>query len=215
MEALEVGGFMGSVLGLFPWLNPILMYLVIKFAPKGKGPGFVDEYANQLIESRRNEKIETEGPSDFIGKFMAIQSESPEKMKDKDIRNSAFANIAAGSDTTSITLSGILYHLLKNPKTMEKLRKELDDAAIKGTISDPITFQEAQALPYLQAVIKEGFTMPRVVPKGGRDIIGWKFPAGVGLSSHSRGNFVQLLSVSGYDRNQSLGCSSEPHSVWE
>jgi cytochrome P450 len=192
MEALEVGGFMGSVLGLFPWLNPILMYLVVKFAPKGKGPGFVDEYADQLIESRRNEKIiNDDGPSDFIGKFMAIQQENPAKMKDKDIRNSAFANIAAGSDTTSITLSGILYHLLKNPRTMEKLRRELDDAAIKGMISDPITFQEAQALPYLQAVIKEGlrfhpavgFTMPRVVPKGGRDIMGWKFPAGVSFHS--------------------------------
>jgi cytochrome P450 len=193
MGALEVGGFMGSVLGLFPWLNPILMYFVVKFAPKGKGPGFVDKYADQLIESRRNEKIiNDDGPSDFIGRFMAIQQENPAKMKDKDIRNSAFANIAAGSDTTSITLSGILYHLLKNPRTMEKLRKELDDAAIKGTISDPITFQEAQALPYLQAVIKEGlrfhpavgFTMPRVVPKGGRDIMGWKFPSGVSFHSH-------------------------------
>jgi cytochrome P450 len=199
------------------------MYLVIKFAPKGKGPGFVDEYADQLIDSQRNEKIETETPSDFIGKFMAIQQENPAKIKDKDIRNSAFANIAAGSDTTSMTLSGILYHLIKNPRAMERLRRELDYATIKGTISDPITFQEAQALPYLQAVIKEGlrshpavgFTMPRVVPKGGRGIIGWEFPAGVGLSSHSRGNFVQLLSVSGYDRNQSLGYSSEPHSVWE
>lgn len=193
MEALEVGGFIGSVTGLFPFLNPIIMFCITKFAPKGKGPGFIDEYTDKLLESRRYEKIETDGPSDFIGKFMAIQHENPAKMTDKDIRNFAFANIAAGSDTTSITLSGMLYHLCKNPKTMEKLRKELDEAALAGKISDPITFQEAQALPYLQAVIKEGlrlhpavgFTMPRVVPKGGKDIVGWHFPAGVNLHFHS------------------------------
>lgn len=47
-------------------------------------------------------------------------------------------------------------------------------------ISDPITDKEAQELPYLQAAIKEalriypanGFTMPRIVPKGGKEIMG-------------------------------------------
>lgn len=110
-------------------------------------------------------------------------------MTDRDIFVSIGANIGAGSDTTSITLSAILYHLMKNPETMRRLREELDEASREGRISDPITFKEAQELPYLQAVIKEGlrihpatgFTMPRVVPKGGKEIMGRFFPGGVSL----------------------------------
>jgi hypothetical protein len=72
---------------------------------------------------------------------------------------------------------------------MRKLRQELDEATAGCKISDPITFQEAQTLPYLQATIKEGlrihpatgFTMPRVVPKGGREMMGRFFPEGVGF----------------------------------
>ncbi|KAG4292439.1 hypothetical protein FPRO06_13692 [Fusarium proliferatum] len=69
---------------------------------------------------------------------------------------------------------------------MHKLRQELGDARASGHISNPITFREAQGLPYLQAVIKEGlrlhpavgFTMPRVVPKGGKKLAGRVFPEG-------------------------------------
>ena len=54
-------------------------------------------------------------------------------------------------------------------------------------VSDPITFKEAQDLPYLQAVIKEGLRvfpatglpMWRVVPKGGVTICGQYFPENV------------------------------------
>ena len=61
----------------------------------------------------------------------------------------------AGSDTTAISLRAILYYLLKNPSTMRKLEKEIDDMAEKGLISDPVTYQQSCRMPYLQAVIKE------------------------------------------------------------
>ncbi|KAL3423004.1 cytochrome p450 pisatin [Phlyctema vagabunda] len=194
MEQLEVGALTSSLLGLFPSLHQPLLSLLQKLSRGApKGVAFIEAYSEHLIEARREEKVSDEGPSDFIAKFLKIQNENPAKITDKDIRVSAVANVGAGSDTTSITLSAILYCLCKNPSTMKKLRQELDDATNSGFISDPITFQQAQSLPYLQAVIKEGlrihpatgFTMPRIVPKGGKEITGHYFPAGtvVGINS--------------------------------
>ena len=188
MEQLEFGALYSSSVGLFPSWHQTLLTLLSKMSSEVKGTAFIDAYSNELITAQRHEKLtDAEGPSDFITKFLTAQRENSEKMTDKDIRVSIGANIAAGSDTTSITLSAILYHLCKNPRTMEKLREELDSASEEGRISDPITFKEARELPYLQAVIKEGlrihpataYTMPRIVPNGGKEIIGRYFPSGV------------------------------------
>ena len=56
-----------------------------------------------------------------------------------------------------------------------------------GQLSSPVTFQEAQKLPFLQACIKEGLRihpvtglpLARVVPDGGATIAGQFFPANV------------------------------------
>lgn len=194
MEQLEFGALYSSAVGLFPSWHQTLLTILSKMSSEVKGTAFIDAYSNELITAQRHEKLpDADGPSDFITKFLTVQRENPEKMTDKDILVSIGANIGAGSDTTSITLSAILYHLCKNPRTMQKLREELDSANDEGRISDPITFKEAQELPYLQAVIKEGlrihpataYTMPRIVPNGGKEIIGRYFPSGatVGINS--------------------------------
>ncbi|KAL4884953.1 cytochrome P450 [Aspergillus karnatakaensis] len=125
------------------------------------------------------------GPVDFVTKLLQErQHGSSRNVIDRDINVSAFANVLAGTDTTSISLSGILYHLLRSPQTLATLRKELEVAKEQARVSSPITFQEARALPFLEAVIKESlrlhsaaaFTFPRVVSKGGLTLAGRVFP---------------------------------------
>lgn len=190
MEQLEFGALYSSAIGLFSSWHQLLLTCLSKMSSKLKGTAFIDVYADELITAQRHEKLpDSDGPSDFITRFLDIQRAKPEKMTNKDIRVSIRANIGAGSDTTSITLSAILYHLYKNPETLRRLREELGGASQEGRISDPIKFKEAQELPYLQAAIKEGlrvhpatgFTMPRAVPKGGRELMGRFFPGGVSL----------------------------------
>ncbi|GKU13237.1 cytochrome p450 oxidoreductase [Fusarium langsethiae] len=92
--------------------------------------------------------------------------------------------MVAGSDTTAISLSAILYYLLKNLSCMDRLREEVDSFAASGQLSARPTYKESQAMPYLQAVIKEalrlhpatGLPLERVVPKGGATIAGRHFP---------------------------------------
>ena len=96
------------------------------------------------------------------------------------------SNIVAGADTTSILAGAAIYHLLKNPSSLSKLRKEIDDAAAEGRISRYVTWKESQNLPYLEACVNEAtrlhppFALPfeRVVPASGLEVDGYFIPPG-------------------------------------
>ena len=80
----------------------------------------------------------------------------------------------------------MLYHLLKNPSSLSTLRREIDDAAAEGRISQYVTWKESQTLPYLEACVNEatrmyppfGLPFERVVPEAGLDIEGYFIPGG-------------------------------------
>jgi cytochrome P450 len=100
----------------------------------------------------------------------------------------ASSNVFAGSDTTAIALRSIFYHLLKNPRRMQRLLKEIDDVTGEMDLDKPVTFEQANRMPYLQAVMNEalrlhpiiGQSLPRVVPEGGLQIEEHLIPKGVG-----------------------------------
>lgn len=97
------------------------------------------------------------------------------------------SNVFAGSDTTSLALRGIFLNLLRHPRVLSKLRAELEERRAAGSLSRIVTFQEAEASPYLQAVMHEalrvfsptGFNASRDVPKEGMMINGVFVPGGV------------------------------------
>lgn len=80
--------------------------------------------------------------------------------------------------------------LLSSPSCYAKLQAEIDAAIAAGRLSSPARNAEADALPYLQAVIREALrkyppgTGPftKVVPEGGDFIQGYYLPAGTELA---------------------------------
>ncbi|EXJ63764.1 hypothetical protein A1O7_00099 [Cladophialophora yegresii CBS 114405] len=130
------------------------------------------------------EKDESKPTDDFLTKLLRMHALQPDRFPMGAVVSTCITNIGAGSDTTSVSLAGILHQLMKSPATLQKLRQELDQAIEERGSSDMLSFQEAQKLPYLQAVIKEGLRMHpatglpmvRVVPKGGATIAGRYFP---------------------------------------
>lgn len=93
----------------------------------------------------------------------------------------------AGSDTTSTALTVIIWHLLANPKTMQKLTAEICE---NFNSAEAINYQALRALPYLHAVIEEGLRIcppnPGLIPRivvdrapGHLAIDGCIFPPGV------------------------------------
>jgi cytochrome P450 len=55
----------------------------------------------------------------------------------------------AGSDTTSIALRSIFYHISKSPNVYAKVMEEVDKAEAEGNFSKLVTYDEAQKLTYL------------------------------------------------------------------
>lgn len=97
-----------------------------------------------------------------------------------------------------------MYHLLKTPSSLLKLRKEIDDAVAEGRISQYVTWKESQTLPYLDACVNEAtrlhppFALPfeRVVPEPGMEVDGYYIPAGTRIGMVREIVNVPILSAS-------------------
>ena len=139
-------------------------------------------YVSRHLAARRAAQVSR---PDFIQKLLKLQDNG--KIDDLQVFGTILVNIAAGSDTTGATLAAVIYNLARYPQCMQKLYEEIDTRASEGKLSDPVTFAEAQQMPYLQAVIKEalrihpaiGLPLPRVVPPEGMELAGYFFPGGV------------------------------------
>ncbi|KAI1627312.1 cytochrome P450 [Exophiala viscosa] len=96
---------------------------------------------------------------DFLTRAIEAQAKYPDIVTDRAIVLYSADNVAAGSDTTGIALRSIFYYLLKSPACMLKLVAEIDWADRAGQLSEFVTWQQSNKLPYLQACIKEALRM--------------------------------------------------------
>ncbi|KAH7026785.1 cytochrome P450 [Macrophomina phaseolina] len=106
-----------------------------------------------------------------------------EKGQDQLSKGQMYANSAlfmlAGTETTATLLSGLTYHLLKNP---EKLQRAVDE--IRALAEHELTLEQLPRLPYLNACFEEGLRlyppipvgMPRQMPAGGNVVCGEWLP---------------------------------------
>lgn len=179
--------------GIIPDAHPWIMRLQSLLGNQGAAV-FLKFTMDQINKHRAsNEKgTDTVSSDSFLAKLISLQIEN--KVGMPHILDACGSNIGAGSDTTAISLSSTIYYLYRHVDVLAKLRAEIETMERKGLISDPITFQEAQSMPYLQAVIKEGLRvhpavgtiLPRKVPKGGVTLAGTFFPEGVRQTQRSR-----------------------------
>jgi cytochrome P450 len=99
-------------------------------------------------------------------------------------------NVFAGSDTTAVSFSSILYYLLTTSQTLKNLRQEMKDHNVRDRRT---TFKASQKMPYLQALLREGLRMHsatglplwRVVSEGGLKIGDDRLPSGSNLGVDS------------------------------
>ncbi|KAL4907067.1 hypothetical protein BDW74DRAFT_190058 [Aspergillus multicolor] len=115
----------------------------------------------------------------------------PDRMTIIDFQAAATSTIGAAADTVSAALQSFVYHMLRKPQYLEKLRAEIAAERAQGRCNDPVVaFAHAQNMEYLQACIKEAlrifapvpFGLARVAPKGGLKIGDRYFPEGTKLS---------------------------------
>ncbi|KAK5264382.1 hypothetical protein LTR40_014567, partial [Exophiala xenobiotica] len=112
------------------------------------------KYVQQRIESRKAKDktgngVEEVGerdegaPMDFLHKLMVANKEDPDRVTPYHVFMMGLSNIIAGSDTTAVSLSSILYNLMKYPSTLKKLREEIKHFEEQGRCGNPnVSFKE-------------------------------------------------------------------------
>ncbi|KAM3459321.1 hypothetical protein NHJ6243_006997 [Beauveria neobassiana] len=138
-------------------LNPVLRWiaavpwvkrLVVPSSVDKRGIGTIMKISRKVIDDRLNE---SEKPQpDMLGSFLKHGLGPDEAEMEMSI------TLIAGSDTTATALRATLLSIISTPTVYQRLINEIDAAEAQGRISHPVSNGEAQKLPYLQAVIREG-----------------------------------------------------------
>lgn len=70
-------------------------------------------------EAKENEKLT--GRNDFVAKMLRMHWDDPVAFPMAKVYATAITNVGAGSDTTSVSLSGVMYHLMRRPDCYQKV----------------------------------------------------------------------------------------------
>ncbi|KAK1511445.1 hypothetical protein CABS01_07403 [Colletotrichum abscissum] len=182
MRGLEDANAFSTLSGVNAVLLPILLVLY------GNPVRGIASFARKLqSESDDIDIKEKHGGETFLTKAQRLQKEDPEEYERFRVQTLTLTgNVAAGSDTTSISLTSAMYHILTTNGVAKSMYEELDSQGFCSSLDEHFTFDQAQQLPYLQMVIKEalrlhpavGLPMWREVVGSGLDVDGTHFPPG-------------------------------------
>ncbi len=157
------------------------------------------ELASQrLARYQRGEKLD-----DFFQALMEDKSSRPNNLEWGEIVAEVSIMLNAGSVTTAIAITNVMYQLLKNPECLRKVRAEVDAAldaeeeedrsaeAPGGDCYDDgvIPYDRLKHLPYLRACLDESLRLfpptvhglLRSTPPGGMTIVDEYIPGGVSV----------------------------------
>ncbi|KAF2165317.1 hypothetical protein M409DRAFT_67187 [Zasmidium cellare ATCC 36951] len=144
----------------------------------------LDEYARVAV---RNMKAAGGGKNIFAN--MLAESEKGEEgaLDDRDVEIEATALFIAGTDTTAVSLTYLIWAVLRKPDLRIQLENEV------STLPEVYTDADTEKLPFLSAVIEETMRLygaapgmlPRIVPPGGVDMGGFYIPQGMTVTTHA------------------------------
>ncbi|USW46942.1 Putative cytochrome P450 [Septoria linicola] len=208
MVSLDSNLSYSTLVGVYAWAHPILYKIMEKVPGSGAaGRAYLMDFTRKMIAGKEAERdadekagrryVPQEGvPRDFMNLAMDAERDPEKNMTKYNVFMIGISNIIAGSDTTAVSLSSVLWHLASNPAALQRLRAEIDQAIADGKMTtDRVTFKQSQELSYFQACIKEGLRLCaatglplwREVPKGsgGVQMCGHYFPEGseVGINT--------------------------------
>ena len=172
----------------FPWIGAILKRIPTStFSRLFRAGTYILEFATPAVVASKKEGDK----GNLFAAMFANAEKDDEQLDEFDVRVEAANLIIAGSDTSAVTLTYLVWAILQRPELRRALEDEVDKL--------PPDFFDAdvERLPLLNAVIEETLrlygaapsTLPRTVPRGGTSLGGSRYflPEGtvVGCQSYS------------------------------
>lgn len=187
MKYVETAGAVGAFRAEFPLLHDALRASRLP----GISQFLIDvvkrpaDFANIAVANARAGNI---GSTNIFSSILAEHEKDVQCMDDITIKCEAVGLFVAGSGTTAVTLTYLVWTVLGHPD----LQKRLEDE-VGALDSDGLSDAALEQLPLLNAVIDETLrvfgaapgSLPRLVPSGGATLDGYFVPADVSVSTQA------------------------------
>lgn len=185
---------MGALLplrGEFPWL--IWLGQHIPFFPWFQNVGITRQRVVQYGQQRTARYMELVESGDravkktLFASIMKKGSAESGELTAQDVAAESQSYITAGTDTTAITMTYLVYAVISNDSIREKLLRELQ------SLPDSFTHRDLRELKFLNMLLDETLRLhgasqgglPRVTPKGGVNLNGNFIPGGCIVSTQN------------------------------
>lgn len=149
---------------VFAFLSPALPFVTkllrVQFVPK-EGADFLVKLLNDALDYRTKNNVQRQDYLDFL-----IHLRDKKGLSQIDVAAHTVTFFFDGIETSSITMSHLLYELAKNPKAQQKLRSELAKIRKKD---GSFEYETVTELPYLENVMYENLRLNPVTPELARE----------------------------------------------
>ncbi|KAK6859595.1 hypothetical protein PG995_003231 [Apiospora arundinis] len=179
----------------FPWLYEVLKRLpVVGSASLFHAHKALMGKGKAAVENSRQAVVGLDS-ANLFAKVMREADENKEdgsgSLTDADIAIEAGSFMVAGTDTTSNTLTYLVWAVLSHPELQVALEEEVREEI--GEEHSSITDSTLEKLPILHAVIEETLRLhgaapmplPRIVPPGGVEFRGYHLPGGTEVATQA------------------------------
>lgn len=170
------------------WIFPILRHLPFKgIRDIVNADNVVFEHGAKAVQNMSSASDGLSTANLFSQMLAQAQGQEKTEIKDSTVRTEAGNLIVAGSDTTAITLTYLVWAVLSQPRLQAALEAEV------CSLSSNLTFDELKSAPLLNSVIEETLrlygaapgALPRVVPGKGLSVRGYFIPPGTVVSTQA------------------------------
>ncbi|XP_051754923.1 cytochrome P450 2F2-like [Ctenopharyngodon idella] len=151
-----------------PWamlyeLSPVLRIFPLPFWKAFHYFETIRKHILKVVDEHRKSHVTGE-PRDVIDCYLEEMEKRADQRTTFDYSQMVtllFDLFAAGTDTTSNTLRTLTLYLMKYTHIQEQCQREIDE--VLGT-REHVTYEDRNAMPYVQAVIHEGQRVGDIVP---------------------------------------------------
>ncbi|RYP74745.1 hypothetical protein DL771_002809 [Monosporascus sp. 5C6A] len=184
---IEAQSVAGAIITLVPWIRKIPSVLLPhSLVDKIEAFFRVGTHAETLLD-RYRARLDNDPQTRPTLFTKLIKATDDDILSPSELRDNARLYVIAGSDTTSNTLTYLVWQTCRHPAVKEKLVKEAT------SLPDNFTAQQLKDLPYLNLVILETLRLhsaapaglSRVVPPEGAMIGGYGLPGGTVVASQA------------------------------
>ncbi|KAF8130328.1 cytochrome P450 [Boletus edulis] len=219
-----------------PSAEQIFMQAALRYIPEGiimwlieNGPGsrlarmrdvtnVVSDLGKEMVQERATALLESKGDTGIFTLLIKanMDANAKKRLSDEELLAQIHTLLLAGQESIGTTTSFILLELARNPKIQSMLRDEIrrTEATTRERGSPHLTATDLEAMPYLNAVLKEGLRFHPIGTTSLRmamddDILPLSKPI-LGVSGDmihevrvSKGTEI-MISISAYNRDKDL-----------